>query len=399
MLKLTEQSRITFYSLSIQKDKKNYIVEEPISGDFYEMPKICIDAIEQLNQGETVGAVEKVLKNKYPNEKVDMIEFAGQLVDLGLVQEVDGVPVNKDKVKQKSNSTAGFAWIPSKVGRFFFNRVSNKVYLLMLIVNILFVILNPAFFPRYQDIFLFDSMMFNVITYMLISLVLIFIHEMGHVIAIRAYDLPAKLSIGNRLVFIVFETDLTQAWKLQPKERNVLYFGGMAFEQVLLFIAFGLMTLFPSSEMLVGMLGIVVFDIFIKTLYQCCFYMKTDVYYVLENVTGCYNLMESGIQYIREKFRKQSARRVAELFSEELGVVRLYSVFYVCGVLLTFILLFVYFIPQLYYAYATVISNMLHPEGNMAYWDAIFFLVQTMLMIGLLVYVVVKQRKAERVGS
>ena len=37
-LKLTLQSQITLYPLSIQKDKKNYIVEEPVSGDFFEMP-------------------------------------------------------------------------------------------------------------------------------------------------------------------------------------------------------------------------------------------------------------------------------------------------------------------------------------------------------------------------
>lgn len=60
-------------------------------------------------------------------------------------------------------------------------------------------------------------MVLNILIYLSISLVLIFIHEFGHILAIRAHDLPAKLSIGNRLLFIVFETDLTQAWKLDQK--------------------------------------------------------------------------------------------------------------------------------------------------------------------------------------
>ena len=76
-LKLTLQSQITLYPLSIQKDKKNYIVEEPVSGDFFEMPKICIDAIERINEGQTLGDIEIELREKYPNEKVDMIEFGG----------------------------------------------------------------------------------------------------------------------------------------------------------------------------------------------------------------------------------------------------------------------------------------------------------------------------------
>ena len=28
--------------------------------------------------------------------------------------------------------------------------------------------------------------------------------------------------------------------------------------------------------------------------------MKTDIYYVFENMTGCYNLMESGKQYLHK---------------------------------------------------------------------------------------------------
>jgi len=82
-LKLTLQSQITLYPLSIQKDKVNYIVEEPVSGDFFEMPVVCIDAIERINEGQTLADIEIELREKYPNEKVDMIEFGGQLIELG----------------------------------------------------------------------------------------------------------------------------------------------------------------------------------------------------------------------------------------------------------------------------------------------------------------------------
>ena len=96
-LKLTLQSQIILYPLSIQKDKKNYIVEEPVSGDFFEMPKICIDAIDRINEGQTLGDIEIELREKYPNEKVDMIEFGGQLIELGLVQKLDGEKMTQKK--------------------------------------------------------------------------------------------------------------------------------------------------------------------------------------------------------------------------------------------------------------------------------------------------------------
>ncbi|MCH7322675.1 PqqD family protein [Solibacillus sp. MA9] len=395
-MKVSLQSKITLYPLSIQKDKKNYIVEEPISGDFFELPEISVDAIKRLDKGEGLAAIEKTLKDSYPEEEVDIIEFVDQLVELGLVQDVDGVRVNRDKEKQaKSVSNAGgFLWIPHWVGHLFFNGTMNKVYLLLLVSNVLILILNPELLPHYKDIFLFDSMVLNVINYLLISIVLILIHEFGHVLAIRSYDLPAKLSIGHRLIFIVFETDLTQAWKLDPKQRNILYLAGMSFEQIILFLSFGFMLLFPDANF-VGILSIIVLDIFIKSIYQCCFYMKTDVYYVVENVTGCYNLMESGKIYLSSflKRHQKSGKNHKEMFQNEWNLIRIYSAFYIVGVFLTLLLTVLYFLPQLYYMFSTIYFNILGAGDRAALWDAIVFLVQTTFMLVLLVYLARKERR------
>ncbi|ATP40663.1 peptidase [Solibacillus sp. R5-41] len=395
-MKVSLQSEITLYPLSIQKDSKNYIVEEPISGDFFELPEISVDAIKRLDKGEGLAAIEKTLKDSYPEEEVDIIEFVEQLVELGIVQEVDGVRVNRDKEKRaKSASDAGgFLWVPHWVGRLFFNGTMNMVYLLLLVSNVIILILNPELFPHYKDIFLFDSMVLNVINYLLISIVLILIHEFGHILAIRSYDLPAKLSIGNRLIFIVFETDLTQAWKLEPKQRNILYLAGMSFEQIILFLSFGFMLLFPNANF-VGILSIIVLDIFIKSIYQCCFYMKTDVYYVVENVTGCYNLMESGKIYLSSFLNKhrKSGKDHKEMFQDEWNLIRIYSAFYIVGVFLTLLLTVLYFLPQLYYMFSTIYLNILGAGDRAAFWDAIVFLVQTMFMLVLLVYLAKKQRR------
>lgn len=391
-MKVSLQSELTLYPLTIRKDKKHYIVEEPISGDFFELPEIGVDAIKRLEQGEELVSIEHALKTSYPDEEVDIIDFVEQLLELGLVQEVDGVLVKKEQSKSTSRS-GGFLWIPHSVGRIFFNGVMNKIYLLLLVANIVMIILNPNLFPHYKDIFLFDSMMLNIISYLFISLLLILIHEFGHILAIRSHDLPAKLSIGNRLIFIVFETDLTQAWKLDPKKRNILYLAGLSFEQVILFLSLGAMLLFPDAG-IIGILGIIVLDIFIKFIYQCCFYMKTDVYYVVENITGCYNLMENGKIYLSSRFKKRRKDEEInkEMFHGEWNLIRLYSVFYIVGVVLTLILAVLYFVPQLYYTYTTIYLNLLGTGDRAAFWDAIAFLIMTMLMLVLLMYVANKQR-------
>lgn len=160
-------------------------------------------------------------------------------------------------------------------------------------------------FPRYQDLFVFDTMMFNILLYAGISMVLIFIHESGHILAIRSFNLPTQLQIGNRLFFVVLETDLTQAWSLSSKDRNLLFLAGIYFDSALLFIVLILKMANPlSSGMMDGIIGLITFDIVIRIIYQCCIYMKTDLYYVFENSTGNYNLMESGIEFIKGLFAK-----------------------------------------------------------------------------------------------
>ncbi|WP_062107577.1 hypothetical protein [Bacillus niameyensis] len=390
---LSSQSQLILCPLSIQKDKKHYIVEDPSSGDFFEMPKICIDAIEMIDKGEMLGDIEVILKANYPNEEVNMIEFAEQLIDLGLVEEVDGERIRR---QERGRSLGGLQWISPKVGQIIFNKVTNKIFILFFLLNVILAVMNPNLIPTYKDIFLFDSMVLNMVTYMAVSFILIIIHEFGHVFAIRAHNLPAKLDIGNRLLFVVFETDLTSAWKLPSRQRNVLYFAGMALEQSLIFIAFTIKILFPESgAIFIGILGIVIFDLFIKTIYQCCFYMKTDVYYFFENVTGCYNLMENGKQYLSKwiPFIKYDPTTAA--FQGETKTIRLYSVLYICGILLTFSLFAIYFLPQVFYAYSLIFSNLTDPAGSSSFWDAVVFIGQTILMLGLLFYSVVKKRVKE----
>ncbi len=119
--------------------------------------------------------------------------------------------------------------------------------------------------------------------------------------------------------------------------------------------------------------------------------MKTDFYYSVENITGCYNLMESGKQYLSRwlPFLKDNSN--TETFQEELNIVRLYSMFYILGIILTFKLIVFYFLPQAYFAYSQIFSNLISPITSSAFWDAIAFIGQTVLLLSLLLY---SKRKA-----
>ncbi|TLS38265.1 peptidase [Pseudalkalibacillus caeni] len=383
-MEISYDSQIKLSQIAIHIDKKNSIVENSDTGEYFEIPEPGIIAIEGLQSNMDLKELEASLKKRFPEEDIDLLDFIDQLLELGLVSEVDGVEVADRAV---SGSSDKFSWLPARAGKFFFNRISTRVYMLLFFFNIIIFSIKPELFPNYKDIFLFDSLMLNILLMMGLSLLLIVVHELGHVLAVRSYGLPTSLGISHRLFLVVFETDMTHAWRLPARERNVLYLAGMCFDNVVLFVALIAQIAFPeASSLFPGILAIAVLDIVIKMIYQCCFYMKTDLYYVFENTTGCYNLMENSKVYLRKWLPFLPAEKHTEMFEGEVKIVRLYSIFYLTGVLLTLGVFIGYGIPQMVYAYSQLLPNLLRPVSDPYFWDSFAVLFQILIVLSLLLY-------------
>jgi hypothetical protein len=61
-MNITLSSHLLLVPIEVRKDKKHYIVEDITSGEFYEMPEVCIEAILLIQQGELLGEVERQLR-------------------------------------------------------------------------------------------------------------------------------------------------------------------------------------------------------------------------------------------------------------------------------------------------------------------------------------------------
>ncbi|UYZ22740.1 hypothetical protein [Mesobacillus jeotgali] len=382
-MELTYTSEISLLPLKVRKDNRYYIVEDEVTGDFYEMPEVCITAIELMNKKIPLREIEKSLIYQYPDEDIDVWGFINQLLELNLVREIDGIPIQRSYVEQ---SKSGFSWLPQSLGRFFFNPISSKLYVLLLGASIGLILFKPDLFPRYSDLFMFDLMFQNIITLLLISFFLVILHEFGHVLAVRSEGLPAKIEVGNRLFLIVLETDMSQVWKLPAEKRNKLYLAGMNFDVAVLFLALAAQFFVSDNAVTIGLLKLVVLDTFIRLIYQTAVFMKTDLYYVIENLTGCYNLMENGRNFLA---RWMPFLRVpeTETFAGEEKFVRRYAGFYLAGVLLTFIITAYYYIPQMIFAVSEImLPGFLEPITSIRFWDSVVFLLQIVLVLGLLFY-------------
>lgn len=380
---VTKKTLVSLHPLKIHKEKINFIVEDESTGDFYEMPEVCIRAIELINQEIPLEEVEKALVVRYPDEEINILNFASQLLKLNLISKLNGVEIISESVQK--NQT-GFMWIPETLGQFFFNSISSKLYFYLLLASAGMILFNRDLFPRYSDLFVFNLMFNNVVALMLVSFFLVILHEFGHVLAVRSEGLPAKIEVGNRLFFVVLETDMSQVWKLPAEKRNKLYLAGMNFDIVALFLALLAQIFTTENTLAMGLLKLVVLNTFIRLIYQAAVFMKTDLYYVIENTTGCYNLMENGRNFLARWLPFLSVPET-ETFAGEEKFVRRYAGFYLSGILLTLIITAYYYIPQLLFAVNEImLPGFMEPITSIRFWDSVVFLLQIVLVLGLLLY-------------
>jgi putative peptide zinc metalloprotease protein len=375
---ITLKSKIKLHPIIVKRDKKNYIVEDLTTGEFFEMPKICVIAIEKINAGFSLDEIEGNLKIQFPDEEVSLLDFTEQLLSLEMIEEIDGRVVEMNEKRQEK---LGLTFISPKIGKLFFNSKMKLTYIILFLLNISLLIIKPSLFPHFKDVFIFDVMFQNIILWIVIGGILVLIHELGHILAIRAHDLPTKLEVGHRLFFIVLETDLSLGWKLSSKERIFVYYAGMCFDNVVLFIALIAQILFPNAPVIWNsIMAFIVLDVIIRLIYQCCVYMKTDLYYVLENLTGCHNLMENTKDFI---FKRKEALNV---FAGEIRTIKIYSVFYFLGLALSFLLFVCYYIPQLAYTVIKVAPGLKSSIHSVEFLDSVIVLGQLIIVLGLLIY-------------
>lgn len=380
---LSYETRISLRTLSVTRDRTRYIIEDTETSEFYEMPEVCVAAIERIRLGEPLDRMEVALKREFPDEDVHLLDFINQLIELDLVSELDGqiIPRSAERGSHK-----GYEWIPAGIGQLFFNSLTAKLYIGLLGASIALMLYSPELFPVYEDVFIDDFMMKNMAFWMLVSFVLVLLHELGHVLAVRSENLPAKIGLGHRMFFVVLETDMTRVWSLPVQKRNKLFLAGIYVDFTLLFLALAAQFLMAESGILTALLKLVVLDTFIRLLYQAGVFMKTDLYYVLENTTGCYNLMENGRNFLA-KWLPPLKVADTETFKGEEGIVRTYAIFYLFGTLVSIFIAIYYYLPQFLYAMQQIVlPGFTASVTTFRFWDSAAFLLQIIIVFGLLVY-------------
>ncbi|MFD5615122.1 PqqD family protein [Kitasatospora sp. NPDC127060] len=336
----TGRSVVTLHRLASRADRDDTVVVGRIdTGSFVAIPDVGARIISLLAGGATVGAVAAQVSSETGDdfEVPDIAEFVEDLVGLGFVASIDGVELPGPPVPRSSLERLK----PSHVRWL----VSPKVHCLFALIigsAVVAAVVRHTPPPSYRDLLWTTTGSLVLVTQLVTGWTLIFIHELAHLATARAAGVPGRIELSTRLHFLVAQTDVTGIWAATRRQRLIVYSAGMASDATIGAVAFLTSLSVAPGGAAYWAAKVIAATVTMAVPLQFLIFMRTDVYFILQELTGCRNLYTDGTAYVwyqvRRAFRKRSARRreadpTRDLPPAEQHTVRWYALLLVAGTL------------------------------------------------------------------
>lgn len=292
-------SRLDLHELVIRRENEHVIAGRVATETFVALPVIGERALELLALQSSVGDAEAALSSE-TGTSVDLVGFAGNLVDLGFVHSVDGRPAGADEEALGSS----LPWLRPEHCSWLFSAPAKLVFAGLVMAAVLTAALDPDLVPRPSDFFWSDHASLVIAGNALMFLSALALHEMFHLAAARSVGASGRFSLGTRLNTLVAQTDVTGLWAVPRRRRYRTYLAGMACDLLLLSIAVSVMAHLALSDDLRRILSAFVLLLVFGLGSQLALYMRTDVYFVLADLVDAKNLMEDATAYALSQIRR-----------------------------------------------------------------------------------------------
>ncbi|NUU22227.1 MAG: hypothetical protein HOV68_12050 [Streptomycetaceae bacterium] len=331
---LGPDTRLCLHDLAVRRDGDEWIVGRPATRTFVAIPGEGAHALELLRDGRTLAEASERLRRR-TGEWFDVVGFAEELVALGFVGHIDGRPV--------AGATAAPASLPGvrpEHLRFALHPLLPLIPAGLLAAAVATVVDQPGLLPHGHDLLWTGHGSVVLASVFVCGWILVLLHELAHFAVARATGVAARFRLGTRLNFLVAETDISGIELASRRHRATAYLAGMAVDvsvasAALLLEAHAVTGGAPQRAFAALALLAVT-----PLAFQFMVFMRTDVYFVIQDFAGCRDLFGDGRAYARyaaTRLRATVGRRppVADpsrhLPRRERRVVRLYSVVLVVG--------------------------------------------------------------------
>ncbi|MGW7339838.1 hypothetical protein [Streptomyces sp. NPDC054808] len=331
-------TRVVLHDLAVRPDRDEWIVGRMATRTFVALPAAGARAVELLREGRSVTRTEETLRAE-TGEEFDIADFVGDLTALGFVARIGDRPVPDVEPPR-----ASLPWLRPRHVRLALHPVLPLLVGALLTAALVVLVRRPDLVPGYRDLLWSRHGSVVLLSGAAAGWALLLAHELAHLVTARAAGVPGKMRLGTRLQFLVMQTDISGIELAPRRHRLTAYLAGIALN---LSVASSLVLVLAATETGTTAHRLLAAALLLALLplpFQCMVFTRTDLYFVLQDLTGCRDLYGDGLAYARYRFRRavrpvrrgpraEAARDdpSSRLPAHERRAVRIYSVVLVVG--------------------------------------------------------------------
>ncbi|MFJ6686994.1 hypothetical protein [Streptomyces werraensis] len=315
---------VSFHALEIRPDRDEWIVGRQGTDNIIALPAIGMDAVRLLTAGHTVEETRSSLRADTGRD-VDVWAFVEGLASAGLVASIG------ERQFPVVPTAVSLPWVQPRHVRWLMNPVLHAFLLLVPVVALMVAVVRPDVLPSWDSLLWTEYGTFTVVVQCVVGWCLIALHEAAHLLTARAAGVFGRIRLGTRLQFLVAQTEVSGIWLKGRRERLTVYLSGIALDGVI----FGGCLLARGGGADWPLLPVIAVTLFLTLTTQCLVFMRTDLYFVIQDLTGCRNLFSDTVRYLRhvaaQPFRRSTSHPLRALQTRERHFVKTYAVTVVAG--------------------------------------------------------------------
>ncbi|EDY56728.1 MULTISPECIES: hypothetical protein [Streptomyces] len=279
---------VSLHALEFRQDRGEWIVGRQGNDQVIVLPDIGMAAVRLLSEGKTVEEARSGLRASTGRD-VDVRAFVEQLAAAGLVASIG------DREFAAPPPVVSFPWLCSRHVRWAMSSAVHAFVLLVPVCALLLVASDPKVLPTWDELLWADYGTFTVLVQVVVAACLIALHELAHLVTARAAGVPGRIRLGTRLQFLVAQTEVSGIWLRSRRQRLTVYLSGIALDGFICGICLALRGLGVNKPLL----SVIILTLVTALANQCLVFMRTDVYFVIQDLTGCRNLYGDAGRYVR----------------------------------------------------------------------------------------------------
>ncbi|MDN5327488.1 MAG: hypothetical protein PWP03_126 [Candidatus Woesearchaeota archaeon] len=152
-----------------------------------------------------------------------------------------------------------------------------------------------------DDLFITDSIWFILVFYAAWLFLTLF-HEFSHLFVANAFGCYGRIYFKTIFVFPALVTYIPEVVFLERPKRLLVHFAGMFMDYLMISIFAVLITLFPQYS---AVLRFFIMIKFISLVSQLNLHLRTDLYFVIEDVLNTINLKKDTLSFLKKIFHRK----------------------------------------------------------------------------------------------